>query len=207
MPSPDRSPGTPLLGPPTAARDQPGGAKRNELDEELALTLAGLLAEYGAPDPSPTPPQDDVRPPDVAVPAARRHVSGSGSMPLPPTDQRFAARPAEPPDQVAPPSGEGAFGGRAPRGENGARLANLLAEAMDAFRHTGPEESGWGPADPVRGNGGARSDSSRDHGDPVRRDDVPARAHDARTHGRTGNDPGRRRPDCSRGPEIGTRRG
>ena len=105
MPSPDRSSGTPLLGPPTAARDQPGGAGRNELDEELALTLAGLLAEYGAPDPSPTTPQDDVRPPDVAVPAARRHVSGS--MPLPPTDQRFAARPAQPPDQVAPPSGEG----------------------------------------------------------------------------------------------------
>jgi hypothetical protein len=202
-PGPERPPTPPSLGLPPASRYEPGGAARDELDEELALTLAGLLAEYGSADQPSTPPRDGLRP-DVAVPSARRHVSGS--MPLPPTDQRFAARPAEPPGRAASAPGDGAVGGRAPRGENGARLADLLAEAMDAFRHTGPEESSWGPADPARGHG----EPARTNGDPVRGNGVPARGHGepARTNGdRERNDPGRARADGTREPGIGTRRG
>jgi hypothetical protein len=183
VPGPPAARSTPPLGPPPASRYEPAGSDREELDEELALTLAGLLAEYGPPEVPRPPRQDDARPPDVPVPSARRHVSGS--MPLPATDQRFAARPADAPDRAATAPDGGAVGGRAPRGENGARLANLLAEAMDAFRHTGPDEQGPVPADPVRGSGDpASSNGDRRRADPA---EEPA--------------------DGPRRPGIGTRRG
>jgi hypothetical protein len=180
----------------SAPRYEPVGGDRQELDEELALTRAGLLAEYGPPDASQPPNQGDVRPPDIAVPSARRHISGA--MPLPATDQRFAARPGDVPDRTAPAPDDGVAGGRAPRGENGARLANLLAEAMDAFRHTGPEENGSGSADPARGNGGP----TRANGSPATGD--PARANGNGDRGR-GGDQTRGRGDGPRGPGIGAR--
>lgn len=140
----------------TSARPAPGRAPRagDEYDDELALTLATVLAEYHLPDVAMPPRRDRGRPAppadppvgntpagDVPVPAARRHTSGS--LPLP-ADQRWApradgpaARPTRTPGaEGRRPSGEAARGRPA---ESGARLADLLAEAMDAFRHVGPE--------------------------------------------------------------------
>jgi hypothetical protein len=114
----------------------PPGFDLEDLDDELPLTLAGLLAEYHLPD-VPAPPYRNGTPrSDVAVPSARRHLSGS--MPVPAADPRFAARPAEGPDRTRPGATDGATQGPPRKAENGARLADLLAEAMDAFRHTGP---------------------------------------------------------------------
>jgi hypothetical protein len=190
LPEPNGPWGTPAVTPSPIPRPGPASVDREELDDELALTLTGLLAEYRLPDARPFPHPDGVRPPDVAVPSARRHISGS--MPLPATDQRFAARADDVPGRVVPAPDDGPPPGRAPRGENGARLANLLAEAMDAFRHTGSEESSWGNGDPPRGNG----DPSRGNGDP------------SRGNGDRGpGDPSRGRGDGTRGPGLGTRRG
>ncbi len=47
---PDAARSTPSPGPPPASRYGPAGGDRDELEEELALTLAGLLAEYGPPE-------------------------------------------------------------------------------------------------------------------------------------------------------------
>ncbi len=141
-------------GPDTAAPEpgrSPYDGGGRELDDELALTLAGLLAEYRVPDAPQAPQRDPGRSADVAVPTARPHVSGS--MPLPSTDQRFAPRPADAPGRI-PPSDPAATGGRARRGENGARLADLLAEAMDAFRHTGAGDGSPDVDGPARSNGG-----------------------------------------------------
>ncbi|WP_018333441.1 hypothetical protein [Actinomycetospora chiangmaiensis] len=125
----------------------------DEYDEELALTRASVLAEYHLPD-VPMPPRRDrpaapSGPPagatsaaEVAVPSARRHTSGS--MPVP-ADQRWAPRSDSPSGR--PPGtttaqetrGGSSTSGRSRPAESGARLADLLAEAMDAFRHVGPE--------------------------------------------------------------------
>ncbi|NMO94143.1 hypothetical protein [Actinomycetospora sp. TBRC 11914] len=122
----------------------PTGFDPADPDGELALTLAGLLAEY---QPVDDPPPERDRP-DVAVPSARTHVSGS--MPVPVADQRFTPRPGAAPHPASPAGGT--LDGRARRGENGARLADLLAEAMDAFRHTGPGNGAGGNGD-GRGSG------------------------------------------------------
>jgi hypothetical protein len=131
----------------------PAGIDPDDPDGELALTLAGLLAEYqGAAAPRTGSERGPAA--EVAVPAARPHASGS--MALPVTDQRFAPRPGDAPDPASSSTGAGPAG-RARRGENGARLADLLAEAMDAFRHTGPGEGtpgiGDGNGDGARGPG------------------------------------------------------
>jgi hypothetical protein len=203
VPGADAVRGVSWAGPSAAPRYEPEGGDRQELDEELALTRAGLLAEYGPPDVPQPPDQGDMRPPDIAVPSARRHVSGS--MPLPATDQRFAPRPGSVPERTAPAPDDAVAGGRAPRGENGARLANLLAEAMDAFRHTGPEENGWGSADPARGNG----DPARGNGDAARGNGDLARGNGDLDRGngdRGPDDEVRGRGDGPRGPGIGARR-
>jgi hypothetical protein len=202
LPRSDAARGTPLLGPPPASRSGSTGVERDELDDELGLTRAGLLAEYGEPD---LPLGEGDRPADVAVPSARRPVAGA--MPLSPTDQHFAAGPGDVPGRFAASPEDGAAGRRAPRGENGARLADLLAEAMDAFRHTAPDDASPGSADPARGNG----DPTRGHGDRGR--DEPARsngdgwAEPARSNGDGWAEPGPGRGEGGRGPGIGTHRG
>ncbi|WP_433802327.1 hypothetical protein [Actinomycetospora sp. CA-084318] len=139
----------------------------DEYEEDLALTLATVLGEYHLPDVPMPPRRDGVRPAqsprppdgaapvgDVAVPSARRHTSGS--MPVP-ADQRWAPRPegstgrpggGAPDDARRDGAGAGAgANGRGRPPESGAKLADLLAEAMDAFRHVGPEpqEGSRGP--------------------------------------------------------------
>jgi hypothetical protein len=132
-------------------RVAPPGFDLEDLDDELPLTLAGLLAEYHLPDVPPAPPRNGTPRTDVAVPSARRHVSGS--MPVPAADTRFTPRPADAPDRPTPgrsrpDPADVTTQGPPRRGENGARLADLLAEAMDAFRHTGPGEATTrGPGD------------------------------------------------------------
>jgi hypothetical protein len=130
-------------GPRPAARPVPAGFDPEDLDGELALTLVSLLAEYHLPDVPPSPSRDRAGPGDVAVPSARGHTSGS--MAVPASDQRFAPRPADAPRRPGPSSANGTGPGRAGRGENGERLADLLAEAMDAFRHTGPGDGAREP--------------------------------------------------------------
>ncbi|GLZ56416.1 hypothetical protein [Actinomycetospora sp. NBRC 106378] len=126
-----------------------GGRSGDEYEDELALTLATVLGEYHLPD-VPTPPRRDrarPEPPagnapatDVAVPSARRHTSGS--MPVP-GEQRWAPRPESSPPRPERDADDarrvGQNGGRGRPPESGARLADLLAEAMDAFRHVSPE--------------------------------------------------------------------
>ena len=158
VPGPGAEPPSSSRGP--GGRTVPAGFDPEDLEDELPLTLAGLLAEYHLPD-VPTPPyRERARPADVDVPSARRHISGS--MPVPAADQRFAPRPGDAPDRPAPAPTNGATHGPARRGENGARLADLLAEAMDAFRHTGssdapgpPGDAGRPPGDGARGPGDA----------------------------------------------------
>ncbi|MCD2198284.1 hypothetical protein LQ327_33455 [Actinomycetospora endophytica] len=134
---------------PRAQEDEPRvvppGFDPEDLYDELPLTLAGLLAEYHLPDVPVPPRRNGARRTDVAVPSARTHVSGS--MPVP-ADPRFAARPdAAPSGGSATPPADGPVQGPPRRGENGARLADLLAEAMDAFRHTGPGDGSRGGGD------------------------------------------------------------
>ncbi|MEJ2871982.1 hypothetical protein WCD74_29780 [Actinomycetospora sp. OC33-EN08] len=164
-PAPDRRPPRPLPASnapdpaPTPASPTPA---TDGYDEELGLTLASVLAEYHLPDvpvpprrergrpaarsrpddrssangtrpPSPAP-GSPASPPEVAVPSARRHTSGS--MPVPGEQERRDPRangtgPGTPEPTAAP-------GGRGRPPESGAKLADLLAEAMDAFRHVGP---------------------------------------------------------------------
>lgn len=144
----DRDGGRPERDRPSAARG-PGGRSGDEYEEELALTLATVLGEYHLPDVPMPPRRDRARPEppaapppatDVAVPSARRHTSGS--MPVP-GEQRWAPRPeasAPRPERDAEGAPRvGPNGGRGRPPESGARLADLLAEAMDAFRHVGPE--------------------------------------------------------------------
>jgi hypothetical protein len=125
----------------------------DEYDEELALTRASVLAEYHLPD-VPMPPRRDHPRPErpagppvgdspttaVNVPTARRHTSGS--LPVP-AEQRWASRPEEaagrPGGGVGSEARNDAASGRGRPPESGAKLADLLAEAMDAFRHVGPE--------------------------------------------------------------------
>jgi hypothetical protein len=140
---------TTTAAPTSAARSLPAGFDADDPDGELALTLAGLLAEYQHPDATRPAPEGE-RSADVTVPSARTHASGS--MSLPATDQRFTPRPGDAPGPGSPAPG-GSAGGRARRGENGAQLADLLAEAMDAFRHTGPGEGASGNGDGARGPG------------------------------------------------------
>lgn len=136
--------------PTSAARSLPAGFDVDDPDGELALTLAGLLAEYQPPDAPRLGPEGD-RSTDVTVPSARAHASGS--MALPATDQRFTPRPGDAPRPGSAAPG-GSAGGRSRRDENGARLADLLAEAMDAFRHTGGAGEGTsGNGDGARGPG------------------------------------------------------
>jgi hypothetical protein len=120
----------------------PPGFEPEDLDDELPLTLAGVLAEYHLPDVPGPPFGDGAGPSEIAVPSARRH--GSGTMPVPDADPRFAARPADTPERPGP---AGATHGPPRPGENGARLADLLAEAMDAFRHTGPGDGAQSSGD------------------------------------------------------------
>ncbi|MDL5160616.1 hypothetical protein [Actinomycetospora termitidis] len=144
---------------------------RSEYDDELALTLASVLAEYNLPD-VPMPPRRDrgsagarpagesrapangtdprrhgPQPPapgspgEVAVPSARRHTSGS--MPVQGERDRWEPRrngtPREGDRSLSGGSGTvPGPGGRGRPPESGAKLADLLAEAMDAFRHVGP---------------------------------------------------------------------
>lgn len=121
----------------------PPGFEPEDLDDELPLTLAGLLAEYHLPDVPAPPHPNGTRPTGVAAPPVRRNVAGS--MPVPAADPRFAAHPARLPERPGPAGG--VTQGPPRRGENGARLADLLAEAMDAFRHTGSEDGARGPDD------------------------------------------------------------
>jgi hypothetical protein len=134
-------------GTPPAAIPLPPEVDPDDPDGELALTLAGLLAEYQGPAESRPGGDDRRQAADVAVPAARPHASGS--MAVPATEQRFTPRPADAPAPAPASTGAGPAG-RGRRGENGARLADLLAEAMDAFRHTGPGE---GTPDNADGDG------------------------------------------------------
>jgi hypothetical protein len=158
VPGPGAEPPSSSRGP--GGRAVPAGFDPEDLEDELPLTLAGLLAEYHLPDVPAPPYRERARPADVDVPSARRHISGS--MPVPAADQRFAPRPGDAPDRPAPAPTNGATHGPARRGENGARLADLLAEAMDAFRHTGssdaprpPGDAGRPPGDGARGPGDA----------------------------------------------------
>ncbi|MCD2191752.1 hypothetical protein [Actinomycetospora soli] len=153
----------------TSAAGRPAARALGEYEEDLALTLATVLGEYHLPDVPMPPRRENVgsaQPPrasagsvgsagsssgsDVSVPSARRHTSGS--MPVP-GDQRRAALPESGSNgarggapEDARRDAAGANGrGRPP--ESGAKLADLLAEAMDAFRHVGPEtqEGSRGP--------------------------------------------------------------
>ncbi|MFC5066320.1 hypothetical protein [Actinomycetospora atypica] len=117
-------------------REPAGASAPDEFREDLGLTLASVLGEYDLPD-VPMPPRTDRArsSADVAVPSARRHTSGS--MPVPAEGpQGSREREVEPP-APAPVRPSGA-NGRARPVESGPRLADLLAEAMDAFRHAGP---------------------------------------------------------------------
>jgi hypothetical protein len=123
----------------------------DEYDEELALTLATVLGEYHLPD-VPMPPRRDGRRAttpeptgagaagEVSVPSARRHTSGSMPVPGEPRRATRAEPPVDPASPVAGAQGrDGSSAGRGRPPESGARLADLLAEAMDAFRHVGPD--------------------------------------------------------------------
>lgn len=122
----------------TAPRVPPAGFDPEDLDHELPLTLAGLLAEYHVPDAPVPPRRDRGRADDGTVPQRRRGAAGPTPVA---DDQRWTPHPDAAADRLAPPGADG-NGAAAPRtqGENGARLADLLAEAMDAFRHSGPGE-------------------------------------------------------------------
>ena len=89
------------------------------------------------PDVPLPPRRDRGRADDGAVPPARPGTAG----PAPGTaDRRGSSYPGGPTDRPAPAGGDGNGVAAPTRGENGARLADLLAEAMDAFRHGGPGE-------------------------------------------------------------------
>jgi hypothetical protein len=136
----------PATGPGRRASEEravPPGFGPEDLDDELPLTLAGLLAEYHLPDVPAQPHRNSTRRTGVAAPSVRRDVSES--MPGPAADPRFAAHPEGLPER--PGAAGGVTQGPPRRGENGARLADLLAEAMDAFRHTGSEDGARGPGD------------------------------------------------------------
>lgn len=114
-----------------------GAPAPDELREDLGLTLASVLGEYDLPD-VPMPPRTDRQrsSADVAaVPPARRHTSGS--MPVPVEGRQDAHEGAAEPQApaVARPA---AVNGQGRPAESDPRLADLLAEAMDAFRHAGP---------------------------------------------------------------------
>ena len=119
-----------------APRGSNGTATPDELQEDLGLTLASVLGEYDLPD-VPMPPRTDRQrsSADVAVPSARRHTSGS--MPVPAEGRRDPREGAAEP-QAPAAARPAAANGRARPAESGPRLADLLAEAMDAFRHAGP---------------------------------------------------------------------
>ena len=94
------------------------------LADDLPLTLAGLLAEYDLPDAS-----DGT---STSAPAAaerpRRSDPGPAAASTPPLGSSHDAR--------VPPVRTGSVD---VDGDSGARLADLLAEAMDAFRRTAPD--------------------------------------------------------------------
>ncbi len=169
-PGRDDSAARDLAVPPAAPGPDPGDD--DEVARELALTLVGLLAEYGDPDqPSP-----DHRPgsgggtatgmgmgmpagpsPDRTglVPARSGGVSPGPTPTMNGHGPSADASPASTSHDRGAPEG---FGGGHPHrdsaavptarraDDSGAKLADLLAEAMDAFRRTGQDPApGTGP--------------------------------------------------------------
>lgn len=163
-PVPDAGPNGLAGSVPRVVEDEPAGDRRPErMDEEaedLALTLASLLAEYDVPSGS-------VPAPSAAHPASgRAWGDGAGTRGFDGRggggegvrrgngrsgDQADAgsrgAVPTAPPGSARTAGSAhvdhrpGAYPGIRARGagpDSGARLADLLAEAMDAFRRTGP---------------------------------------------------------------------
>lgn len=133
-------------------------ADDDELARELALTLVGLLAEHGdSPEPPPSRAGGEpgsteartgvvpARPPRVA--AANGDGRGTASS-MPPPVSRAPSTTHDRPDE-GPLRSTGAAVSPGPEGpavpparradDSGAKLADLLAEAMDEFRRTGPD--------------------------------------------------------------------
>jgi hypothetical protein len=127
----------------------------DELARELALTLVGLLTEHGDPDdpaggapgspeartgvvparPTRTPtPNGDGRGTVTAwsSPVPRWHPSTPGARPSDGLLQSSGAAVLPGPEGPAVPPARRAD-------DSGAKLADLLADAMDAFRRTGPD--------------------------------------------------------------------
>lgn len=118
-----------------AARPDDDAVGADDADEyagELRLTRQDLLAEYGAAPPDPS--------------AARAGTNGHatpGSAGPPPTAWSFHDEPGASGRTEAPTHDPTAEDSAEPDG--GARLADLLAEAMDAFRRAAPEQGSIDP--------------------------------------------------------------
>lgn len=118
--------GSRRAGPPDAAVGAADDA--DEYAGELRLTRQDLLAEYGATPPDPA--------------GTRAGTNGHGADPAgpPPTAWSFHDEQARAEAHAPDPTAED---GAEPDG--GARLADLLAEAMDAFRRAAPEHGSIDP--------------------------------------------------------------